>query len=51
MVKYEKPTVMTLGSVRELTADTNPSDPDKCGGSGDFALPQLLSNDFGSPHC
>jgi hypothetical protein len=47
MEKYEKPQVMTLGTVRELTAQNN----DKCGGSGDFALPQLLSNDFGNPHC
>lgn len=48
MAKYEKPTVMTLGTVRELTAQAS---PDKCGGSGDAAFPQQLSNDWGAPHC
>src|SRR3954447_24622119 len=45
---YIAPALTVIGTVRELTEQVK---PDKCGGSGDFALPQLLSNDFGSPTC
>ena len=44
---YEAPTVTTLGTVLELTQQQ----PDKCGGSGDQFLPQILSPRFGTPHC
>jgi hypothetical protein len=38
---YEEPTVVELGTVAELTQQI-----DKCGGSGDEFLPQLLSPVF-----
>jgi hypothetical protein len=45
MKAYENPTIETLGNVAELTQ------VDKCGGSGDIYLPQILSEQFGTPHC
>jgi hypothetical protein len=43
MKTYEAPKVYTLGTVQELTA------VDKCGGSGDQFLPQILSPNFDHP--
>jgi hypothetical protein len=44
---YEAPQISLIGTVRDLT------EVDKCGGSGDNFLPQLLSNNFSAPgtHC
>lgn len=39
---YEAPSVVVLGSIGELTLNHI----DKCGGSGDQFLPQLLDNRF-----
>ena len=36
---YEAPKVYTLGTVEELTQAAD----DKCNGSGDFALPQIIT--------
>jgi hypothetical protein len=48
MKEYTNPTVVTLGTVAELTETVK---PDKCGGSADAALPTQLKNEFGTPHC
>ena len=42
MKAYADPTIVTLGSVTELTATL----VDKCGGSGDSAFPDILENRF-----
>jgi hypothetical protein len=42
--KYVAPTIVTIGTVVELTQQL-----DKCGGSGDQFLPQLLSPTFAHP--
>jgi hypothetical protein len=48
MKEYSDPTIVTLGTVVELTAEN----PDKCGGSGDaFAEVQdILRNEY-EPNC
>jgi hypothetical protein len=43
MKAYENPTITTLGTVVELT------EIDKCGGSGDAYLPEILSTEFSHP--
>jgi hypothetical protein len=40
MKAYDDPTIVTLGTVAELTQ------VDKCGGSGDTAYPQILDERF-----
>jgi hypothetical protein len=40
---YVAPAIETIGEVAELTQ------LDKCGGSGDQFLPQILSTTFGDP--
>jgi hypothetical protein len=42
MKAYEDPTIVTLGTVAELTEVV----VDKCGGSGDAAFPDILENRF-----
>ena len=42
-LRYEAPKIFALGTVEELTS------VDKCGGSGDQFLPQILSVRFGDP--
>lgn len=42
MKSYEAPRLGLLGTVSSLTA----SGEDKCGGSGDSAFPQILSERF-----
>jgi hypothetical protein len=42
---YADPTIVTLGTVAELTETL----VDKCGGSGDAAFPDILENRF-APH-
>lgn len=44
MKAYENPTITTLGTVVELTEKL-----DKCGGSGDAYLPEILSTTFAHP--
>jgi hypothetical protein len=47
MIKsYEAPQIFTLGTVAQLTEQQAPDIPDKCGGSGDQFLPQILSQRF-----
>jgi hypothetical protein len=42
MKAYEDPTIVTLGTVAELTETL----VDKCGGSGDAAFPDILEQRF-----
>jgi hypothetical protein len=45
--KYEMPTIKTIGSVQDLTEKK----PNKCGGSGDLFLPNLLTKNLTTGPC
>ena len=44
--KYETPTIKTIGSVQDLTEKQN-----KCGGSGDLFLPNILTKNLTTGPC